>query len=303
MTRPLRVSVIIPTHNRRELLLQLLESLLRQTLPREEFEIIVVCDGVTDGTPDKVRELAQKHSHLRLVEQTQGGPAAARNAGAKSAKAGLLAFTDDDCVATPEWLRAIIEPFDRIDVVAVEGRTSSIEAEFTPLTHQVVGEGKSNTMPTCNAACRREAFEQLGGFAVEFPFPHNEDADLAWRLEQRGIIFYEAKAVIIHPPRPEGFKKKVLWVRYLESEFLLFARNPDTYRKYRGASPWQTIYWNEFVISQFKMLKSSAKFLIRRRQPKYFAIGTGIVFARWIKLVSLYPNFLRASRRISPKSR
>src|SRR5690349_5294945 len=121
--KALRISVIVPTRNRRELLLRLLDSLFGQTLPADEYEIIVVSDGSTDGTSEAVALLAEQHPHLRLLERAQGGPGAARNTAARQAKGKCLAFTDDDCVPSPQWLEKLIETFERSEAVAVEGRT------------------------------------------------------------------------------------------------------------------------------------------------------------------------------------
>jgi glycosyltransferase involved in cell wall biosynthesis len=300
---PVRISVIVPTHNRKDLLLPLLESLLRQSLPSEMYEVIVVCDGVTDGTNDQVRAMCRDHSQLRLIELPQGGPGAARNAGARIAEGKYLAFTDDDCLASREWLEKLIEPFEQPDILGVEGRTTSNTAERTPLTHQMESAGSSLVMPTCNVGYRREAFEQLGGFEVGFPFPHNEDVDFTWRLRALGKVSYAAEAVIIHPPRPESFAKKARWVRYLESEFLLFARNPDAYRKHRSPSPWMTIYWRVFVIYQLHYIRTALGYLINRRRPDYSLITIALMFARWWNLIRFFPGYLRAARTVSSQGR
>jgi GT2 family glycosyltransferase len=291
-----KISVIVPTHNRKESLLQLLDSLFLQSIPAETYEVIVVCDGVSDGTNERVRTLCQKHPQLRLVEQPQSGPAAARNAGAKIARGMYLAFTDDDCLAAKEWLGNLMKALEGLPAVGVEGQTTTIASECTPLTHQVVNDGKIVLMRTCNAACRRDAFTQLGGFEERFPFPHNEDADFAWRLESLGRVSYVPDALIIHPPRPESFIAKARWVRYFESEFLLFARNPDAYRRHRSPSPWITIYWKIFVVSHFFYARSAVKYLFFKLRPRYAAIMIALIFARGWNLIRFFPRFLRASR-------
>jgi len=279
----------------------LLESLLQQSVPSEMYEVIVVCDGVTDGTNQQVRALCQKHSQLRLVELPQGGPAAARNAGARIAQGKYLAFTDDDCLASREWLGKLIEPFEDSECIGVEGQTTTNPAERTPLTHQMESTGSLLVMPTCNAAYRRDAFEHLGGFEEGFPFPHNEDVDFAWRLRSLGKVSYAPEALIIHPPRPESFAKKALWVRYLESEFLLFARNPSAYRKHRSPSPWVTIYWRVFVIYQLHYCRTALGYLINRHRPDYSAITIALMFARWWNLIRFFPRYLRAARKVNSK--
>jgi GT2 family glycosyltransferase len=296
MNKKLLVSIVVPTHNRKDWLLRLLESLLQQSLSAEKYEIIVVCDGVTDGTNEHVRSLCRQHSQLLLVERPQGGPAAARNSGARVAQGTFLAFTDDDCIASREWLEKLIEPMQRGDCIGVEGRTTTIASQLTPLTHQVESNGGSHVVPTCNAACLRAAFEQLGGFDEGFSFL-NEDVDFAWRLKSLGTICYAPDALIIHPPRPETFAKKALWVRHLEGEFLLFSRNPGAYRKYRGRSPWVNIYWNVFVRYNLVLtLRAAFGDILLRGRPDYCAIRLAIMVTRMWLLIRLFPKFLSASR-------
>jgi GT2 family glycosyltransferase len=291
-----QVSVVVPTYNRKHLLLALLDSLRSQTIAPETFEIIVVCDGGTDGTSEEVAGLAANDARIHLIQQQQGGPAAARNAGARAAKGQFIAFTDDDCVASPHWLEKLIEPFAGPETVAVQGKTITDLALVGPLTHQVVNESQSYVMPTCNVAYRRDLFVQMGGFDERFLFL-NEDVDLGWRFETTGRISFAPDALIIHPPRKETFSKKARWVRFLESEFLLFYKDPVKYRKHRGLSPWWTIYWNVFVLLQMRSLKSSLKFVFVRFRPDYFCLTVALVLARWWNLICYYRYFLRAARR------
>jgi GT2 family glycosyltransferase len=289
-----QASVIVPTHNRRDSLLRLLDSLLAQTLGSRQYEIIVVSDGSSDGTVAAVRELAARHPQIRLLEQSRGGPAAARNRAARAAQGELLAFTDDDCQAEKDWLERLLAPLHDSRIVGVQGRTISTPAEMTPLTHQMVLERKSDVVPTCNAAYRKSAFQQLLGFDERFPYPHNEDVDLAWRLETLGTIAYAPDAVIVHPPRRESFAKKAAWVRYLESEFLLYAKHPAKYRQRRQSTPWRTIYWHMFVVWQLGNLKSSLRFFRGQFKPVYFGQAVGLVLARGWNLVRYFPRFRAA---------
>src|SRR5579862_843874 len=190
-----QVSVVVPTYNRRDLLMALLESLRTQTLAPEAFEIIVVCDGGTDGTSEAVARLASNDARIHLVQQQQGGPAAARNAGARAAKGQYVAFTDDDCLASPRWLENLIAPFADPETVAVQGKTMTDLSLVGPLTHQLVNESKSYIMPTCNVAYRRDLFIKMGGFDERFLFL-NEDVDLGWRFEASGVICFAPDALI-----------------------------------------------------------------------------------------------------------
>ncbi len=96
----LKLSVIIPTHNRAKTLLQALEALAAQTFSKSEFEVIVVADGCTDNTVEMVRSY-QAPYRLQIFEQDGRGAAAARNSGAAIANGAILLFLDDDVTASP----------------------------------------------------------------------------------------------------------------------------------------------------------------------------------------------------------
>lgn len=99
------VSVIIPTHNRRELLSRAVESVLRQEF--RDLELIVVDDASRDGSREYLLSLSEKDARLRplFLERHLGRPGAVRNRGVREARAPLVAFLDSDDRWLPEKLR------------------------------------------------------------------------------------------------------------------------------------------------------------------------------------------------------
>lgn len=97
------ISVVIPTRDHSGLLERTLASLSRQRFPRGRYEVVAVDDGSTDETPGVLRRWARRLP-LRSLRQPGRGPAAARNRGVLAARAGLILFLDDDCLAAPELL-------------------------------------------------------------------------------------------------------------------------------------------------------------------------------------------------------
>jgi glycosyltransferase involved in cell wall biosynthesis len=95
----MKVSVVIPTYNRRELVLQCLDSVRRQTVAA--YEIIVVCDGSTDGTAEAIRA---KHADVKVLECANRGLAMSRNRGLAVASGDWVAYLDDDDLWHPEKL-------------------------------------------------------------------------------------------------------------------------------------------------------------------------------------------------------
>jgi glycosyltransferase involved in cell wall biosynthesis len=119
---PCDVSVIIPTRNRPDQVRACLAALAAQTRRADRFEVIVVDDGsdqalapVTDGFKDRLQ--------VTLLGQTGAGPATARNLGAASARASLLAFTDDDCQPAPDWLDVLVARHQETPEAALGGHT------------------------------------------------------------------------------------------------------------------------------------------------------------------------------------
>lgn len=101
-------SIVIPTYNRFASLLRTLDSLQQQSVSSESFEVIVVSDGSTDGSGEKLASYHPPYS-LNFVEQANQGPAAARNNGARRASGQWLIFLDDDIVVFPEFVAAHVE--------------------------------------------------------------------------------------------------------------------------------------------------------------------------------------------------
>jgi glycosyltransferase involved in cell wall biosynthesis len=104
LSAPRGVSVVLPTWNRAHLVHQAIDSVLAQTW--RDFELIVVDDGSTDGTPER---LAAYGDRIRVVRQENGGVARARNAGIAAARHEWLAFLDDDDEWAPEMLAVHVE--------------------------------------------------------------------------------------------------------------------------------------------------------------------------------------------------
>jgi glycosyltransferase involved in cell wall biosynthesis len=111
MAQPPRVSVIVPTYNRIALLPAAIRSVQDQTLA--DWELIIVDDGSTDGTPAALEPLIRRDPRLRLLaNQGASGPAGARNTGIRAARGAILGFLDSDDYWAPEKLARFMEKFD-----------------------------------------------------------------------------------------------------------------------------------------------------------------------------------------------
>lgn len=188
-------AVIVPAYNAEATIGACIESLLAQA--RAPDEIVVVDDASTDGTAEVVARYP-----IRLVRLTRNsGPGVARNEGAKVASADILAFTDSDCVAPPDWLARLERELDDEGIVAVTGGYAGTTAPgFLPLLQHLVLRERQAKLPdeiastiTSNFACRRRAFEAIGGFPLYYrrrdprrPVWGNEDEELGFLLTRAG---------------------------------------------------------------------------------------------------------------------
>ena len=203
---PVRVSVVVPVRNRRDLLALLLDGLDRQSF--SDFEVVVVDDGSTDGAAEMAAGRRIRGRPVRVLRST-GGAVAARTAGVRAALGEILAFTDSDCVPDPEWLEAGVRALDD-GADLVNGWT--VPARRPGPLERSMGSGTEGLYPTANMFFRRAAYEAVGGFDQSadrrLGFRHDrlargtgfgEDTILAWRMIRRGYrADFERRALVRH---------------------------------------------------------------------------------------------------------
>lgn len=205
MENTVQITVIIPIYNSHSIIKGCLESLADQTMGRQQYEVIVVDDGSTDGTVGYIQE---NFPWVRIVPIPHGGPSAARNAGALAARGDLILFTDSDCIPERDWIERMVEPFSDPAVVGVKGvyRTGQpqVIARFMQLEYQYKYERMAKLkwldfVDTYSAAYRRVIFLHNGGFDVSFTVPSVEDQELSFRLAQKGYkLSFAQHAIVYH---------------------------------------------------------------------------------------------------------
>jgi glycosyltransferase involved in cell wall biosynthesis len=201
------VSVIIPVYNAERangrFLVQALESVAAQTYGT--FEIIVVDDGSTDGSPRTVERFIAAHPDLdvRLVRKSNGGQSSARNLGARHARGKWLAFLDQDDIWTPTRLQ-VVRPHLADDVGLVYTDADIIdENDITQYAGIHAGHGMGGHHPKRSLedvlyedilvmpgimTLRKSLFALIGGFDERLS--GCEDDDLYLRAMQAGRIVY-----------------------------------------------------------------------------------------------------------------
>ncbi len=219
-TRPY-LSVVIPTMGR-DILIRTLESLAAAE-GFDGIEVIVAGRVPDAGVAGRLREVCARHANVRHldIQFATGDSSRKKNAGAAEARAPLIAFLDDDVVVAPDWPKRISEPFGEAKVGLVSGPSLVPEdinwigrmaglALSSPAAGYVAERYRRNREESypvdwdriigCNAAYRREAFEQMGGFPAEF-YP-GEEMIAAFRTEQAGWrLLFLPRAWVKHYPR------------------------------------------------------------------------------------------------------
>ncbi|GAA4840590.1 hypothetical protein GCM10023331_27010 [Algivirga pacifica] len=266
--------------------------------PVVPFEVIVVLDGCVDGSVEYVKSLCKQRPELKYISKHAEGPAKARNVGVSISRGDIIAFTDDDCIVTKDWISNIMKSFEDDSLVGLQGKTSTYKHLCSPLTHQIDNQHGSVDFPTCNVAIRRDAFLNIGGFDESFPYAHNEDADLGWRLEKLGTVKFIPSMEIIHPPRKEKLSKLIRRMKILESEFLLYHKNKQDYKRKRAVNPWVNIYGKMFCKHLPLIFKSRFRFIL---QPSIFLQGIFINISWWVSLLYLIPTFMEAEKTYRDK--
>ncbi len=224
-----QVSVVLPTYNRRELVLATLEALARQKAP--PFEVVVADDGSTDGS---FQAVVEKGAHLGLAGRVvrlrrNRGPATARNVALLTARADIMAFTDSDCLPTEEWIQAGLASF-RSGIGIVQGRTQPPPDSRPPFfSHFIEMDRLDGSFATCNAFYRRQAVLDAGGFD---PSCRDwEDRDLGWRVLGLGWkAIYAPDATVHHQIIPQTPLEWMHWPAQLGTWPRWVARYPESRR-------------------------------------------------------------------------
>lgn len=213
------VTVVVPTHDRRDFLPDLVDGLRAQE--HSSFRCVVVDDGSSDGTVERLHELTGDDERFEIVAATNGGPAAARNRGCEGVRDGWIAFVDDDCVPTATWLSGLLAAADETGSTVVQGRTApdpTVPPSEQPWLTRSQNIGRwSGRFQTCNLLVDAGEFHAVGGFDERFPpTGFGEDVDLGLRLVDAGAVTaFSEEALVYHRVLPMGvvefFRRRWRW--------------------------------------------------------------------------------------------
>ncbi|MGE5218278.1 MAG: glycosyltransferase, partial [Chloroflexota bacterium] len=236
-----KVSVVVCVYDGERTLDACLASLQKLNYPN--YEVVVVNDGSTDST----RQIAESYDGIHLIHQENKGLSEARNVGIRAATGEIIAFTDADCMADPDWLTHLVARFHSSEFAAVGGPNltppddsfvaSCVAVSPGAPTHVLLDDEVAEHIPGCNMAFRREALEAIDGFDPVFRAA-GDDVDFCWRLQNKGYKIGFSPAAVVWHFRRNTIRDYLKQQRgYGKAETLLFFKHPSRFNVL-GQSRW-----------------------------------------------------------------
>ena len=239
-----KISVIICTHNRAKYLKKAIESLVNQTLSKEQYEIIVVDNASVDNTRKAIERLSGNTNintqtenrelrivNLRYIYEPMLGLSRARNTGWQNAKGEYVAYLDDDAIASTDWLENILDTFGKVNPNpgCIGGKVEPMWTVQRPawISDKLLGQltildwgpepvflGNEQWFVGANMAFPKSILQETGGFQVNLGRIGNkllsmEEVFLRKELEKREYkCFYHPQILVKHYILPQRLTKK-----------------------------------------------------------------------------------------------
>lgn len=233
------ITVVVPTKNNEGTIAELLDSLANQSF--RDFEV-VLADSSSDRTP----EIAARYSFVRVVRVPPVGLNAARNAGVREARGEIVAFTDGDCRARPDWLQRIAEFFEsHPEAAAVGGSVLTARELSGRLVADYYNEALWPMMPIYRSTLEITArsFHRVRvpngnnlafrrGVLLQNPFDEGvrggyDEVELLWRLCSSGYRVYAEPSIAVEHFHTSSLRKLLRrGFSYGRGHYLFYRRHP-----------------------------------------------------------------------------
>ena len=279
------VSVVIPTYNRRPILEKCLLALERQQACPEidRYEVVVVDDGSTDGTPDWLRGAAERFPHVRLIEQSHGGPAEGRNRGVDHAHGDVIVFIDSDLVVTDSFLSchasSLVRSWEaRGDRLCFTYGAVVNTANFEQPTAErhKLRDLSWAYFATGNVAIAKEVLQRAGLFDTGFRLYGWEDLELGERLRRMGVQLIKCPAAVGYHWHPALTLDQIPRLIEVEGErarmgLVFFRKHPTRRVRFIIQFTWlQRLLWELLTLGGLineHSLRPLLRWLIRHGYP------------------------------------
>lgn len=281
------ISVIIPTYNGCDMLRKSLPTWMEQTLPQDEYEVIVVDNRSTDDTRSMVQQLIADKPNFHYLYEPTPGATAARHAGAHKAKGEYLVFADNDGLFNPECLAAILDVYQQDPKCAAvtckidiqwDGEEPDWIAPYKYLLGQLDYGDAVNYSPRYYLngglmSVRKDVFERLGGFNPDLIGPYLiGDGDLGFVNK-----LHAANAVIGWTPKAQMNHMQLVAKHGSKRGIALHCYNngiADSYARYRGQQfRMNGTMWKYLLVQIGVLVKKLVEYVLLPHQlQRYFAL-------------------------------
>jgi O-antigen biosynthesis protein len=236
-----RVSVVVCAYDAERTIDACLASL--ELLNYPDYEVIVV----NDGSHDRTLAIAESYPYCRIISQPNRGLSVARNVGAEAATGEIVAYTDSDCVADPDWLTYLVGKMETGGLAACGGPNfPPPEGSLVPAavavapggpTHVLLSDEVAEHIAGCNMAFRRDTLLSLGGFDPVYRAA-GDDVDICWRFQDSGHVIGFSPAAMVWHFRRNTVKAYCNQQRgYGKAEALVYSKHPFRFNLF-GQAKW-----------------------------------------------------------------
>ena len=242
----MKASIIIGTLNQKEILKKTLESLFKQTIPPDQYEIILVDSMSDDGTQEMVNSLKPSCS-LRYIRRENKGKVNARNFAIQQAQGNTIILTDADIVAEKNLIEEHLKHQEKLGNVALAGQTIRLRsADVTdtelPTRFKPLQKIAWSYFLTGNLSIRKETIIKAGLFDENFKEYGWEDIELGYRLNKIGVRLFFLPSALNHHHHPVS-KQDFLKISYKmgKSAAIFYRKHPNLQIKlFLGLNPLAT---------------------------------------------------------------
>ncbi len=232
----MKLSIVICSYNRAQYIGDALDSLYKQTTSLSDFEVMLVDNNSTDGTPEVYKSWREIHpeGNFQYLTEHQQGASFARNTGAAHAKTGWLCFMDDDAVAFPDFVANIIKHTqEKPTIVGFGGKIIPKYIPEKPVwmsyyVSSLVGNFDYSPVPCAfkkgkyplesNMVIKKSVFDQIGGFNTTLPGVMGtlriggEGKELFYKVIGLGEeIYYDPNIIVYHVVETNKLTKEYLY--------------------------------------------------------------------------------------------
>ena len=285
----MKVTILIATRNRPEMIEPCILSILNNTY--QDFEFLIVDQSTDKGTEQIVKKSIQTDNRIRYLHMEGKGKCRALNLGIRSSSGDIIITTDDDCISSKDWIEKVVEAFrENPDVDIVYGKVINKPDEFWIKDRKYSGRLSKILFAGdgANRSMRRSVFEKLKGFD-EFlgpggPLMAYEDQDFAYRALKHGLkILNTTQAAVAHTP--EAFVSLQERISCLKSENVAIGA---IFSKAIRTLEWPAILYH--FLGQVKEVENITKYIISRKNSELNNPHILLILQAWVLIA--YWEFL-----------